>query len=191
MEYIRTGRRYNKNTRPDDLIAYCPKCGRLYTKLYDFRHYGEQCTGCKSPGLFKDKPTNCIISDETIGQDFPNDETSWSDAGGFTIEMYEYMWEKYVCVPENTKFDEAEFNAFKEEITEYLANGGWDKNKLPPTYKCPKCGFKSISPNTQKQGFSVGKAAVGVVAAGPVGAAAGAIGMNKEKRVCPNCGYKW
>ena len=186
-----TGRGYNKRTRPDDLIAYCPKCGRLDTIIYNFRKIGETCEHCKSPGFFKDKPTPLIVTEETLGQDFFNDDLIPADAGGFTIEMYQYMWDKYVCTPENDKLDEEEFNSFKKYITGYLANGGWDGNKLPPTYTCPKCGYKSLSENKQKQGFGVGKAVVGVAVAGPIGAAAGAIGMNKEKRVCPNFGHKW
>lgn len=54
---------------------------------------------------------------------------------------------------------------------------------------CPKCGSTSISAN--KKGFGVGKAAVGVLAVGVLGAAAGGIGSNKTIVTCLNCGHKF
>lgn len=54
---------------------------------------------------------------------------------------------------------------------------------------CPKCGSKSIG--VIKQGFGVGKAVAGVIAVGPEGALAGAVGANKVFNVCQNCGYQW
>lgn len=54
---------------------------------------------------------------------------------------------------------------------------------------CPKCGSQSVQ--LMKKGFGLGKAAAGVIAAGPVGALAGFIGSNSMERVCCNCGNKW
>ena len=42
---------------------------------------------------------------------------------------------------------------------------------------------------TQNQGFSAGKAALGAVALGPLGLAAGALGKRKHVYYCGNCGY--
>ena len=55
--------------------------------------------------------------------------------------------------------------------------------------RCPKCKSTSITAN--KQGFGVGKAAVGAVLAGPFGLLAGGIGSNKLKLNCLSCGNQW
>lgn len=55
---------------------------------------------------------------------------------------------------------------------------------------CPKChiGFlKSVG--ERKGGFSVGKAAIGAIVAGPIGLAAGALGKKKITYICNKCGY--
>ena len=63
------------------------------------------------------------------------------------------------------------------------------QQNLSKSVSCPRCGSQSIS--TVKQGFGVGKAVAGVIAAGPEGALAGAVGANKVLNVCQNCGYQW
>jgi tellurium resistance protein TerD len=55
--------------------------------------------------------------------------------------------------------------------------------------KCPKCGSEQIT--AQKKGFSLGKAVVGTLLVGPIGAAGGLIGSNKTQVVCLRCGYEW
>lgn len=55
--------------------------------------------------------------------------------------------------------------------------------------KCPKCSSDQISGGTR--GFGAGKAAAGLVVAGPVGLAAGAIGKNKAMNSCMACGHQW
>lgn len=55
--------------------------------------------------------------------------------------------------------------------------------------KCPRCGSNQISAN--KKGFSAGKAVAGAVVAGPIGAAAGAIGKDKVMITCLSCGEEW
>lgn len=55
--------------------------------------------------------------------------------------------------------------------------------------KCPRCNSTQIT--ASKKGFGVGKAAAGLVIAGPVGLAAGAIGASKIKVTCLNCGGQW
>ena len=54
---------------------------------------------------------------------------------------------------------------------------------------CPKCGSTEITGGTK--GFGAGKAAAGLVVAGPLGLAAGAIGKNKAMNSCMACGYQW
>lgn len=66
---------------------------------------------------------------------------------------------------------------------------------------CPKCNSNDILPVSQikgkTQGFGLGKAAVGGLVLGPIGLAAGAIGMGKGKTksevvwVCKNCGNQF
>ena len=58
--------------------------------------------------------------------------------------------------------------------------------------KCPMCGefmgWKKV--DVTKKGFSVGKAALGTVIAGPIGLAAGALGKKKSTYACSKCGFK-
>lgn len=57
---------------------------------------------------------------------------------------------------------------------------------------CPACkevdGWKHV--DTDKKGFSVGKAAVGAVLVGPVGLVGGALGKKKETYYCTKCGFQ-
>lgn len=52
---------------------------------------------------------------------------------------------------------------------------------------CPVCGGTNLQ--YSKSPFSLGKAAVGVAVAGPVGLLAGALGDSKTYAVCKNCGH--
>ena len=54
---------------------------------------------------------------------------------------------------------------------------------------CPSCGGKLTAISERTGGFSGGKAVVGVVLAGPVGLAAGALGKKLVTLQCENCGY--
>ena len=54
---------------------------------------------------------------------------------------------------------------------------------------CPKCDSESVS--LGKKGFSVGQAAAGGIAVGPVGLAAGMIGSKDTEFVCLSCNHKW
>lgn len=60
----------------------------------------------------------------------------------------------------------------------------------PPS--CPMCksaaDWKKV--DTSKQGFSVGKAAVGGLLLGPVGLLGGALGKSKATYCCGKCGFK-
>lgn len=54
---------------------------------------------------------------------------------------------------------------------------------------CPKCGSTNVRVDSGKK-FSLGKAALGAVVAGPlIGAALGATGKKWVQAVCQNCGY--
>lgn len=56
---------------------------------------------------------------------------------------------------------------------------------------CPSCGslFEWKYVDTQKEGFSFGKAALGSVMFGPVGAVAGLDGKKKSVFYCSKCGF--
>lgn len=56
---------------------------------------------------------------------------------------------------------------------------------------CPCCGerVRWMESSTRNEGFSAGKAALGAVALGPLGLAAGALGKKKHVYYCGNCGY--
>jgi hypothetical protein len=57
--------------------------------------------------------------------------------------------------------------------------------------KCPMCeevvNWKRV--DTQKKGFSVGKAAVGGILLGPVGLIGGALGKKKSTYCCGKCRF--
>jgi hypothetical protein len=55
--------------------------------------------------------------------------------------------------------------------------------------KCPKC--RSIRTTFNRQGFGVGKAAVGVLVTGGLGLLAVGIGFNNVVLTCFDCGHKW
>ena len=58
--------------------------------------------------------------------------------------------------------------------------------------RCPMCGeyeaWKKI--DTQKKGFSLGKAAIGGILLGPIGLLGGALGKKKECYLCTKCGFQ-
>ena len=75
-----------------------------------------------------------------------------------------------------------EKKAEKQELKERIKQ--MDKEGI---VYCPKCYSTSLSAN--KKGFSLGKAAAGMLIAG--GPLLGAIGKNKIEITCLKCGYKW
>lgn len=58
--------------------------------------------------------------------------------------------------------------------------------------KCPMCSEKNkwIKVATNKEGFSVGKSAVGAVLLGPVGLIAGGLGKKRATYTCGKCQFK-
>lgn len=143
-------------------------------------------------------PQPMIVTDEKFGQDFPGDPVDTYDdlnvasfPNGLTLGIYEYMWNKYLYAPENKLFNPEHHELLKTWVYDYLVRrGGFNPSaNIHTSISCPRCHSTSIS--TVKQGFGVGKAAAGVVAAGPVGALAGGINANKIYNVCQSCGYKW
>jgi len=83
--------------------------------------------------------------------------------------------------------------SLKEIFTDISAT----KEPVEKTLRCPKCGSENIEPlaitSGKTKGFGLGKAAVGGLALGPLGLAAGVIGMGKGKTktdiewVCKSC----
>ncbi len=61
--------------------------------------------------------------------------------------------------------------------------------ELNEPVRCPKC--KSNQIHFEKKGYGIGKGLVGLVALGPLGLAAGAIGKDKLLSICIKCGHKW
>ena len=59
----------------------------------------------------------------------------------------------------------------------------------PEKVKCPKCGSDQITAG--KKGFSAGQAVGGAILTGGIGLLAGAIGSNKTKITCLNCGHNF
>jgi hypothetical protein len=55
--------------------------------------------------------------------------------------------------------------------------------------KCPDCGSENVY--IDKKGYGLGKAAVGMVVAGPVGLLGGFLGSKKLKAQCLDCKWKW
>lgn len=55
--------------------------------------------------------------------------------------------------------------------------------------RCPRCGSSQLTAN--QKGFGTGKAAVGVLLAGPIGLLGGFIGSGKIKITCLKCGHEW
>lgn len=55
--------------------------------------------------------------------------------------------------------------------------------------KCPKCGSTSLQASTK--GVSVKKAVTGAILIGPLGLAAGTVGMYDVRVVCLKCGNKF
>lgn len=60
---------------------------------------------------------------------------------------------------------------------------------MSDSVRCPMCNSDQIT--AQKRGFSGGKAAVGAVLTGGVGALAGFHGSDKLDIYCLSCGHKW
>ena len=63
---------------------------------------------------------------------------------------------------------------------------------MKATIRCPMCGsleqWKKV--DTEKKGFSVGKAAIGGILLGPVGLIGGALGKTKVYYCCGKCGFE-
>jgi tellurium resistance protein TerD len=64
-----------------------------------------------------------------------------------------------------------------------------EKKKDAETVKCPKCGSKEYV--IGKKGFSVFKACLGILLAGPFGLLCGAHKANKVKLTCLKCRNRW
>jgi len=91
----------------------------------------------------------------------------------------------------------------QSEVEEFYATYAAIKNAPPVETKarCPKCNSDNIQPlattKGKTQGFGLGKAAIGGLALGPLGLAAGVIGMGKGKTtseivwVCSSCGNQF
>ena len=174
-------------------LYYCPYCGRVV----DRSDYMQQkhCI-CKSTPIIGPKLLPTTITYEELDS-YKIHGRRPDTIRALTYDMYKAVWEQYVENPNNTKLIPAKYedekriarracgmepNPGSTAVQSYM-------NKQQGIVSCPKCGSQSIS--TVKQGFGVGKAVAGVIAAGPEGALAGAVGANKVLNVCQNCGHQW
>lgn len=74
-----------------------------------------------------------------------------------------------------------------KEASEILEDVAHNLSPIPEAPKCPRCGSKNFILYGKK--FSTSRAVVGIIAVGPIGAAAGA--SNKAKALCKDCGKRW
>lgn len=108
-------------------------------------------------------------------------------------------WYYKKTLPEEKKRELAEKKAAKKEQRQQIAamarqqeeekQASIRANKAAGVPCCPKCGSTQVTAN--KKGFGAGKAAVGALALGPVGLAAGGIGSKKVTITCLACGHQW
>lgn len=177
----------------NEYLTYCPVCGSVATvtcndpsKLPNVDV--PACFPCSESSLFSKRrwTTDVIITKHCL-YDWVDGKKEATTYSKIPLRAYQFIWDTYVDVPENNKLIPEALEETKERVTAFLEAGGYNGIVR---YVCPKCKCSTTAPGSA-QGFSVGKAAAGVVAVGPVGALAGAAGMNKKKRTCPNCGYKW
>ncbi|WP_142414388.1 hypothetical protein [Hathewaya massiliensis] len=103
----------------------------------------------------------------------------------------------YIRQYSNLGYKDAEIttrNEYKESKISNKSKRQEEKERVQQLKKeripyCPKCHSTSIT--TQNKKLSVGRATVGGVLFGGVGAVLGGLTSNKIKKVCLNCGHKW
>ena len=149
-------------------ITICTKCGDVSRLAF---HPNLRCDYCDGDMINTNR--NYLYWREQYYASHP-DKNGMNTTGA--------MIEDYVreLVLDNT-YDQQLHEAVETHIHEKLYGGP----------KCPKCGSNSI--RQEKQGFSIGRAAITTAVTGfiDVGAVAGAVGSNKMVSVCNRCGNKW
>ncbi len=92
-----------------------------------------------------------------------------------------------------TPEEEFEFLRLCDEIEELASDDDDDDLDLLLDKEeflcCPRCYSSNLTP--MKKGFGFGKAAVGMLAVGVYGIAAGSIGMNNVNLFCNGCGNRF
>lgn len=177
----------------NDYLSYCPTCGRIrIVSCYDPAKLSTMeappCDHCGYSSIFtkRRKLSKPVLTNHSL-HNWVDGEKEAVTFSHIPLRAYQFIWDNYVDIPENDRLIREEFEKEKEDTISFLEAGGYNGIVR---YVCPKCKCSTTAPGSV-QGFSVGKAAAGVAAFGAVGALAGAAGMNKTKRTCPNCGYKW
>lgn len=87
---------------------------------------------------------------------------------------------------------EAEMKAYEKQLqrkNEERALRRKEESYNNDPLHCPKCGSTAVA--VGRQGFGVGKAAIGILTLGLVGGLGGFINKNKTLVNCGNCGHKW
>lgn len=197
-------------------LYYCPRCGNVYDdKGASYRNYKCECKNIIQTSLIN---SNIIREDIYDPNDSYIVDVFGKN---ITRAMYKTIWDTFFIqnssrvylnnqrsILDALKLNEIQRKKKREEAlqkqkdgtlpillyeTQRSYNEGVEKAQRATgtiaTPKCPKCGSQSIG--VIKQGFGVGKAVAGVIAAGPEGALAGAVGANKVRNVCQNCGHQW
>ncbi|MDR1353367.1 MAG: hypothetical protein LBK05_08810 [Treponema sp.] len=92
-----------------------------------------------------------------------------------------------VVVSNSSSQEESSLNYHQKEAQDDIdtLQNSYNETKNEKKLRCPKCGSENIEPmpvtKGKTKGFGLGKAAVGGLALGPIGLAAGVIGMGKGK----------
>lgn len=106
-------------------------------------------------------------------------------------EAFQWLLEKTGLEDEETAFAffqyEIDHPYRNEEILNKISNSDTDSDDK--IARCPKCGSPSITVDRKR--LSLGRAAVGGVLAGSIGAAVGAVTSKKNICICMKCGHKW
>ncbi len=179
----------------------CANCGKEVT--------GKFCSECGMPlGYLSARPPTVTINGETVDlRAFVEARSSNPVAAikelreltGLGLKEAKEVWDNayeefgppekpsegfWARIKENAKQQaeakRLEQEALKERIAQYDKEG---------VAYCPRCYSTNLTAN--KKGFGFGKAVVGTILAGPLGAAAGGIGSGKVRLTCLKCGHQF
>lgn len=171
-------------------LIKCPECGR------EISDRASTCPGCGCP-VEKPEPANNshAFFVRSIDKDFV-----YLECRGCS-KPYKYRRDSFSDVSFDKCVSIGRLRCHNcgatspENATLFAAKDDTYVHRPPPVRqtqtepRCPKCGSTQIQ--AMKQGFGLGKAAVGGLLLGPVGLLGGAVGSNKIRRICLNCKHKF
>lgn len=155
----------------DYKYKYCPRCGEINTEKFS---RGKCCNFCtKDISIFNRQEMKKATWIETnITMSDPYELKVPCDLNGATEELYRYVWETYVDIPDNPCFNREAHEKLKADRLEFFANGGWRGNHINNAIKAENA--QKYDSKSNKDASVVGRAVAGGVIAGPVGAVVGA-----------------